>query len=162
MNFDQAFDRLMVNEGGYVNNASDPGGETRFGVSKRAYPNVDIKSLTREQAKDIYRHDFWERGEMDQYDPAIAFQVFDAAVNHSIETALRLLQRAAGVADDGHIGPVTVAAVKEKSVPVMLMLYVAERIEYWTKLSTWDSFGKGWARRAASDLRFAAQDYSTR
>jgi lysozyme family protein len=95
---------------------------------------------------------------MDEYDPAIAFQVLDAAVNHGIETAVRMLQRAAGVADDGHIGPVTVAAIKGKSVTDMLMLFIAQRIKFWTRLSTWPQFGKGWANRAADDLIFAAED----
>ena len=158
MNFDQAFDRLISNEGGYVNNPDDPGGETKFGISKRSYPLVDIKNLTREQAKAIYLRDFWQRGQMDQYDGAISFQAFDAAVNHGIETAIRLLQRAADVADDGHIGPITVAAIKAKSVTDMLMLYVAWRIRFWTKLSTWPTFGKGWANRAADDLVYAAED----
>jgi lysozyme family protein len=158
MNFDQAFDRLISNEGGYVNDPRDPGGETKFGISKRSYPAVDIRNLSREQAKQIYKRDFWERGGMDQYDPAIAFQVFDAAVNHGIETAVRLLQRAAGVADDGHIGPVTIAAVKARPVTDMLMRFIAQRIRFWTRLSTWDRFGKGWANRAADDLDFAAED----
>jgi lysozyme family protein len=158
MNFDQAFDRLISNEGGYVNNPADPGGETKFGISKRSYPNLDIANLTRDQAKEIYKADFWERGQMDQFYGAVAFQVFDAAVNHGIETALRLLQRAAGVADDGHIGPLTVAAIKAKSVTDMLMLFIANRIRFWTKLSTWATFGKGWANRAADDLVYAAGD----
>ena len=158
MDFDRAFDRLIGSEGGYVDHPNDPGGETKFGVSRRSYPDVDIKSLTREQAKEIYRRDFWQRGRMDEYDPAIAFQVFDIAVNSGIETAVRLLQRAAGVADDGHIGPVTVAAVKSKSVTDMLMLIVAHRIKFWTRLSTWPTFGKGWANRAADNLIHAAED----
>lgn len=158
MNFDLAFERLMGNEGGYSFHPNDPGGETQWGISKRSYPNIDIKSLTRAQAKEIYRRDFWLRASMDEYDPAIAFQVFDAAVNHGIETAVRLLQRAAGVADDGHVGPITIAAVKAKSVTDMLMLFIAHRIMFWTRLSTWATFGKGWANRAAQDLIFAAED----
>jgi len=143
MNFDQAFDRLMGNEGGYVNNPADPGGETNWGIAKRSYPNMDIKNLTRDQAKAIYLRDFWLRGKMDQYDPAIAFQVFDIAVNSGIETGVRILQRAAGVADDGNIGPVTVAAVKTQRIPALLMLIIAERLDFWRKLSTWPDFGKG-------------------
>ena len=158
MSFDQSFDRLIDVEKGYVNNPDDKGGPTKFGISQRSYPNVDIENLTLFGAKQIYWTDFWLRGSMDQYDGAIAFQVFDAAVNHGMETALRLLQRAAGVADDGHIGPITIAAVKQMKVTDMLMCFLAERIEFWTKCSTWDTFGKGWARRAASDLRLAAQD----
>ncbi len=158
MNFDQAFDRLIGNEGGYCNVPGDPGGETNWGISKRSYPDVDIRGLTREGAKAIYLRDFWQRGQMDQYDPAIAFQVFDIAVNSGIETAVRMLQRAAGVADDGHIGAVTVAAVKSKRVTSMLMRIIAERLDFWRKLSTWPRFGDGWAGRAATDLRYAAQD----
>lgn len=158
MNFQQAFDRLIDHEGGYVNNPKDPGGETQWGISKRTYPNLDIKNLTRDDAKAIYLKDFWQAGYMEQYDGAIAFQVFDAAVNHGIGNAIRMLQKAAGVADDGHIGPVTVAAVKAKSVTDMLMLFIAKRIRFWAKLSTWPEFGKGWALRAAGDLEYAAED----
>ena len=158
MNFDQAFDRLIGNEGGYSNNPADPGGETNWGISKRSYPNVDIANLTRDGAKAIYLQDFWQRGHMDEYDAAISFQVFDMAVNSGIETAVRILQQAAGVADDGHIGPITVAAIKAKSVTDMLMLFIAYRIKFWTKLSTWNTFGRGWANRAADDLIYAAQD----
>jgi lysozyme family protein len=159
MNFDLAFDRLMGNEGGYVNNPADPGGETQWGICKRSYPDINIKSLTRDEAKAIYLRDFWQRGQMDQYDPAISFQVFDIAVNSGIETAVRILQRAAGVADDGHIGPVTVAAVKSVRTPAILMLIIAERLDFWRKLTTWQTFGKGWAGRAATDLRYAAEDF---
>lgn len=158
MNFDEAFNRLIDHEGGYVNNPKDPGGETKFGISKRSYPLVDIKNLTRNGARAIYLTDFWCRGKMDEFDGAIAFQVFDAAVNHGIETAIRLMQKAAGVADDGHIGPVTIAAVKSKTVTDMLMLFIAKRIRFWAKLSTWDEFGKGWALRAAGNLEHAAND----
>lgn len=158
MNFDQAFDRLISSEGGYVNHPDDPGGETQWGISKRSYPQANIKALTRGDAKLIYRRDFWDRGSMDQYDPAIAYQVFDIAVNSGIETAVRLLQRAIGVADDGHIGPLTVAAVKARSVTDVIMLLIAERLDFWRKLSTWATFGKGWAGRAAETLRNAAAD----
>jgi len=69
-----------------------------------------------------------------------------------------MMQRAAGVEDDGVAGPITIAAVKSKSVTDMLMLIIAERLDFWTDLPKWPDFGKGWARRAATDLRFAAQD----
>lgn len=158
MDFNTAFDRLMGNEGGYSNNPADPGGETNWGIAKRFHPNVDIKNLTRDAAKEIYRVEFWQAASMDEYAPSIAFQVFDAAVNHGIPNAVRMLQKAAGVADDGFIGPHTIAAVKAQPVEIILMMFVAVRIEFWTALSTWASFGKGWARRAAQDLRYAAAD----
>ncbi len=92
MNFDTACDRLLGLEGGYVNRPDDPGGETNWGISKRSYPNLNIKSLTRDQAKEIYLKDFWLRGQMDKFEFALAYQVFDFAVNSGIETAIRKLR----------------------------------------------------------------------
>lgn len=168
MNFDEAFDRLMGNEGGYVNNPADPGGETNFGITWPILlqavglgivpPNTTIATLQRDQAKAIYRVFFWEKGGMDKFDPALAFQVFDFAVNSGIETAIRKLQKAAGVADDGHVGPLTIAAVNAKKPTSMILLFLAERIDFWRALSTWPNFGRGWAGRAATDLRYAARD----
>ena len=168
MDFDTAFDRLMGHEDGYVNNPADPGGETNWGITwpvlREAIaagivpPNTTIKDLTRDQAKVIYKWRFWEHGQMDQFDPAVAFQTFDFAVNSGIETAIRKLQAAAGVADDGHIGPVTVAAIKNRGVNDMIMLLTAERIEYQAKLKNGDTFWRGWMRRNAGNLRYAATD----
>lgn len=158
MTFDEAFDRLIGHEGGYVNHKLDPGGETKWGISKRAYPDVNIASLTREQAKAIYRRDYWERAKADQYDGAIAFQLFDAAVNHGIGQAVKFLQRAVGVKDDGIVGPVTLRAVQDTPVADVLMRFNAERLDFYTGLSTWGSFGKGWARRVAGNLRYASED----
>ena len=156
--FDQAFDRLMTLEGGYTPGVGDPGGETKWGISKRSYPDLNIASLTREQAKEIWYRDFWTRGKMDQYSPAIAWQVFDFAGNSSIETAVRKMQSAVGVADDGFVGPVTTAAIAAMKPADFIMRFTAERLDFWTRLSTWPTFGRGWARRAAQDLRYGADD----
>lgn len=158
MNFDQAFDRLLGNEGGLVDDPDDPGGLTNWGISQRSYPNLDIRNLTRDQAKAIYLRDFWQRAQMDQIDPAIAFQAFDFAVNSGIETAIRKLQAAVGVADDGHLGPVSLAAIKALSVSDVIMRYVAQRLRFWTKLKGWPHDGAGWANRAARDLEYGAED----
>ena len=156
-NFNQSFARLMGNEGAYVNDPADPGGETNWGISKRSYPDLDIKHLTREDAMAIYKRDFWDvLGE--EAHPAIKFQVFDFAVNSGITTAIRKLQSAIGVADDGHWGPVSAAKLKGMDVNDVLMCFVAERLDFWRRLSTWPRFGAGWAGRAAADLRYAAQD----
>jgi len=162
MTFDQAFERLIGHEGGYVNHPDDPGGETNWGITLRTAREAgytgDMRSLTRDQAKEIYRTAYWGRARADQYDGAIAFQVFDAAVNHGIGNAIRFLQRAAGVADDGAVGPMTLGAIKAMPVTDVLARFNAERLEFYTKLSTWPTFGKGWARRVAGNLRYAAED----
>jgi lysozyme family protein len=158
VNFDQAFDRVIGHEGGYVNNPADPGGETNWGISKRSYPALDIKSLTRDQAKAIYRRDFWDRVNADRLPDGVAFQIFDFAVNSGIETAVRYLQRALGVADDGHWGRISQAAADAASESDMIMLLSAERLDFMTRLSVWPSFGRGWARRIAGNLRYGAID----
>lgn len=158
MNFDTAFDRLIGNEGGYSNNPADPGGETNWGISKRSYPNVDIKNLTRDGAKAIYRPDFWNRIHADELNGGVAFQAFDFAVNSGIETAVRKLQTAVGVADDGHWGPVTRAAATAMSPTDTIMRFNAERLDFMRKLSNWTAAGKGWAGRIAADLRYGATD----
>ena len=157
MDFDTAFARLIGHEGNYVNDPRDPGGETKFGISKRSYPNEDIANLTLERAKEIYRRDFWDvLG--DDVHPAIKFQAFDFAVNSGIGTAIRKLQAAIGVADDGHWGPMSAAKLASMDLNDVLMRFVAERLDFWRKLSTWPAFGNGWAGRAATDLRYAAED----
>jgi len=156
MDFDTAFSRLIDSEGGYTNNPADPGGETKFGISKRSYPDVDIANLTLDGAKAIYMRDFWNP--LGDAHPAIKFQCFDFAVNSGIGTAIRKLQLAVGVADDGHWGPQSAAALAGMDLNDVLMRFAAQRLIFMTSLSTWDSFGKGWARRIAKDLLYAAED----
>lgn len=157
LTFDQAFDRLLGNEGGYVNHPGDPGGETNWGISKRSYPNVDIKNLTREQAKTIYRRDFWDQLGADAH-PAIRYQAFDFAVNSGVSTAIRKLQAALGVADDGVFGPISKRALAGADVNDVLMRFMAQRLRYWASLNAWPTFGKGWAIRAAKQLEYATED----
>lgn len=157
INFDQAFDRLIGNEGGYVNNPRDPGGETNWGISKRAYPDVDIASLTRDGAKDIYRRDFYNQAGV-SLEPAMMFQVFDASVNHGIQTSIRLLQRSIGVADDGHWGPYSQSAYEKFELNDKLLRFLAERLDFMRKLSTWPTFGAGWAGRIVANLKYASED----
>ena len=156
--FDVAINRLLGNEGGYVNNPNDPGGETKWGISKRAYPNLDIAALTRDDAISIYRRDFWEPIDGDALPPGVGFQMLDFAVNSGIPTAIRALQRSVGVADDGHFGPVSVAALKGADPADTIMRFLAERLLFMAGLSTWTDFGRGWARRIAADLRYGAHD----
>lgn len=153
MNFDKAFDTLIGHEGGYVNNPADPGGETRYGISKRSYPQLDIARLGLPEAKAIYRRDYWDRAQCDKLPPGVAFDVFDAAVNSGIGQAIRFLQRAVGVADDGHVGPQTLAALARWEPEAVQARLSGQRLAFMTQLSTWDVFGKGWARRIAANLQ---------
>ena len=99
MDFDQAIERVLSHEGGYINDPRDPGGETQWGISKRSYPSINIKLLTRTGAIEIYRRDFWDRVHANDLFDGVAYQCLDFAVNSGIETAVRYLQRALGVAE---------------------------------------------------------------
>ena len=156
--FNTFFDRLIGHEGKYVNNPEDPGGETNWGISKRAYPHLDIKNLTREHAKQIYWTDFWKVINGDSINDGVAFQLFDFAVNSGIQTAIRHLQRAVGVADDGYWGPISQNALDKMTETDVIMLLTAERLDYMTRLKNWANAGKGWARRIAQNLRYGAED----
>ena len=158
IDYDEAIDRILAHEGGYVNNPADPGGETQWGIAKRSYPTVNIKTLTRDGAKAIYLRDFWTPVASKVSDSALCFQVLDAAVNHGIGNAIRFLQRAIGVADDGAFGPASVAALSARDPHDVHLLFMAERFEFWAKLKTFDTFGRGWVRRGAQNLRFLAKD----
>lgn len=129
-----------------------------MGISKRSYPHLNIKDLTRQDAIAIYQRDFWQRVQGDKLPVPLVFQALDAAVNHGIGNAVRWMQRAAGVADDGVIGPVTLAAVARQEPADLVLNFNAERLEFYAKLQTFDHYGRGWTRRVAKNLRFAAQD----
>lgn len=155
--FEKAIERVLAHEGGYIDHPEDPGGRTKWGISQAAYPHLNIASLTREQAIAIYKRDYWTPV-ANTVPSAVAFQAMDAAVNHGIGNAIRFLQRAVDVADDGHWGPASKAAAKQLSEDDLLFRFLAERLNFMTKLRTWDAFGRGWVRRIAQNLKFAAED----
>lgn len=162
LSFQQIFDRLIGHEGGYVNDLRDPGGETNWGVTKRtAQANGytgDMKTMTRQQAYEIYHRAFWVRYQCDQMPPAIAYQFFDAAVNHGFGNASRMLQRAVGVLDDGIIGKYSLEAINRNPISDTLMVLNGERLNFYTRLKNFDRYGKGWVNRVAQNLKYGAQD----
>jgi lysozyme family protein len=147
MMFDTAVELILKHEGGWVQDENDPGGETNYGISKRAYPDLNIKELTRDDAKQIYRRDYWDAIRADEMPEPVAVAVFDMAVNAGVRTAIRLLQRVVRVTDDGIIGPVTLAAVNSAEPHEIALRYAAERISYYAALRGWDRYGRGWTRR---------------
>ncbi|WP_109859537.1 glycoside hydrolase family 108 protein [Aggregatibacter segnis] len=162
LSFQQIFDRLIGHEGGYVNDPQDPGGETNWGVTKRtAQANGytgNMKTMTRQQAYEIYRRAFWLRYNCEQMPDAVAYQFFDAAVNHGFGNASRMLQRAVGVLDDGIIGKYSLEAINRNPISDTLMVLNGERLNFYTRLKNFDRFGKGWVNRVAQNLRYGAQD----
>lgn len=145
-NFDKAFKVVVGEEGGYVNNPKDPGGETKFGVCKKSYPQLDIKNLTIDQAKEIYRRNYWNNIHGDDLPYELALPVFDAAINQGVREAIHQLQRAAKVAPDGIMGHGTIVAAT-KDPDMTLALFMAEQFNFKTHLKIWLTFGLGWLRR---------------
>jgi len=170
INFDKAFERVVGHEGGFQAHYNDRGnwttgvigeGElkgTKFGIASHSYPNLDIENLTLEQAKKIYLRDFWEPCSKINMDNALVFQMFDAAFHHGIRTALRMIQRAVDTKDDGFIGPMSIAAVQAQSLHDTLKRYLAQRIRFMVRLSSFKTFGGGWMNRIANNLDYAAKD----
>lgn len=151
MTFDDAVNRVIKSEGGYVNHPADPGGETKYGISKRAYPNEDIRNMTEARAAELYRRDYWDKLSLDALPDAVRYPLFDLAVNSGVSTAAKLLQRAVGVRDDGIIGPATIeAAQRLKSASASRLS--ATRLLFLADLSTFAQFGRGWTRRVAQIL----------
>ena len=148
MSFDRAVAMVLRHEGGYSLDPRDPGGETRFGISKRAYPDVDILHLTEDEAKAIYRRDYWDKLRTDEIPEPLAICLFDAAVNMGRDKAVRLLQRACGVAQDGVMGGNTIAAANR--LPEAVVRFSTERAIAYTGIRGFDTFGKGWLRRTFS------------
>lgn len=156
--FQVCIDRLIGNEGGYVNDLRDPGGETNWGISKRSYPKLDIQALTRQQACALYKRDFWDVVRLDDQPIGVASQILDFAVNSGMSTAVRAVQRAVGVADDGHIGGYTLAAIKAIEPHDLVMRVLAQRLVFMTNCKNWQVNSKGWARRIATQLNYGADD----
>lgn len=170
--FDKAFDRLIGHEGKFTDNPVDDGNwtggkqgrgqlkGTKFGIASNTYPHLDIKNLTVAQAKEIYREDFWDV--IGRAHDSIKFQLFDAAVNHGRGNAVRMLQRAVRVADDGAWGPRSQDALSRMQEVNghndVLLRFMAYRFKFWADLQKFDAFGRGWTRRGAENLLFAAED----
>jgi lysozyme family protein len=172
--FLKAFEYLMYHEGGYSNNPQDQGGETKYGISKRSYPHLDIKNLTRDQACQIYFVDFWMKAKCEQIeDENIAIKLFDLAVLTGIPQAIKLIQRAlraagltqrtlltkgaeAQVVEDGIIGPITLAAINKADPTDLLAALKSESAGYYRLIAnanpSQQRFIEGWLRRAYDNV----------
>lgn len=155
--FEEAIKHVLANEGGYVNDPKDPGGETKYGICKRQYPKVDIKNLTLDQAKEIYYADYWKPYFYDSVDATLAGKVFDTAINIGPKRAFIILQNAANklganLVVDGSIGPKSVAAINTLNPDDILKHFRLLQAEYYRDLvaknKNLSRFLKGWLARA--------------
>lgn len=162
-NFDAALEHVLQFEGGYVDHPSDPGGATNMGITIgtladwRGTPVTkdDVRNLTLQEAGQIYKARYWDVCRCGEMPKGIAFMLFDSAVNHGPHRAIIFLQQAAGVADDGIIGPQTLGAVNGADAEQLTEEYAARRMNFYGKLSTFSVFGLGWSRRLMSAYSLA-------
>ncbi len=161
MNFDQAIIIILQHEGGYNHVAGDPGGETNYGISKRAYPNLDIRNLTKQQAIAIYKRDYWNKNKVDLFPAPIRLTMFDMMVNMGAIGAGKVLQKALGhlgyqFQGTGKIGPATMEAVGKVHLFPLLHWVSIERLAYYNGLVVKDpvklKFLKGWTKRTLDIL----------
>lgn len=155
--FEIAVEKTLAHEGGYVNHSADPGGETNYGISKRTYPSVDIKNLTKEAAMKIYQKDYWLPLYSDIRDQRIANKIFDMSVNMGatnshviVQKAIRALGKA--VKQDGVFGATTLALVNQSDPNALLLEIIRCQVEYYLTLverkPSQVAFLRGWVKRS--------------
>lgn len=142
-----------------MNNPNDPGGETKYGISKRSYPKIDIPNLTMDQARRIYKQDYWDRLQCSELAPAVGMTVFDTAVNCGRYRAAKWLQISIRAFDspveiDGIIGPQTVAASKECEASRLCLTFLHQRLFHYLCLrKKYPEFVLGWISRTSELMR---------
>lgn len=156
LTFDNYFDWLMGWEGTvYENDPDDPGGATKFGIDQRSHPSVNIRTLTRDKAKQIYFDEYWRPVAGDRLPPRTALAVMDCAVNNGRTQAAKWLQRAVRVDDDGRIGQITLAAAHKADDRTTALSILDQRESLYRQLAKKGNnrkFLKGWLNRN-NDLR---------
>lgn len=142
--FDECLSVILGLEGEPTNDPRDPGGLTKFGISKRSHPNVDIMNLTKEEAAEIYRSEYWNPIHGDALPRGIDLLVFDSAVNQGVKPAILMLQLAAGVQGDSVIGGETLAAVNRSPKEELTTKFAARRAKRYAVNPNVGLYGVGW------------------
>lgn len=153
--FEQAFSYTQDFEGWdkITNDPDDPGGLTKYGISKRSHPDVDIENLTEEEAKAIYKTDYWDPIKGDSIvNAALSIKLFDCAVNMGTHRAIKFFQEAANqmscnLDEDGRMGPKTLSSLNSSDPDVFFLFLVPILEAYYTGLGK-KKYLKGWLRRA--------------
>lgn len=157
-NYQTCLTKVLASEGGYTNDANDPGGPTNYGITIADYrkyinPNAtatDVKNMKLSDAQSIYKSKYWDAMSCDQLPSGVDYTVFDYGVNSGISRSAKILQQYCNVAADGVIGPNTLAAVSKQNAVTLINEINTERLQFLQGLSTWSDFGVGWGRRVAS------------
>ena len=169
--FDLCLDAVLLQEGGYADHPSDPGGATNLGITRKtlarwrqvspwwALPKSAVQALGRAEAARIYRASYWEACRAGQLPVGLDLALFDFAVNSGPARAVRTLQAELGARADGVLGPLTLAAVTRRvahdGASGLIGALCDRRLSFLHRLSTFASFGRGWAARVSAIRRAA-------
>jgi lysozyme family protein len=168
-NFTKCLAVVLKHEGGFVNNRRDPGGATKYGITRRVLRRwrgtpvsvADVRRLRKREAAGIYRWWYWRPVWGDDLPAGVDLVVFDYAVNSGWKRAVKALQRSAGARADGYVGPKTLAAVRRAGAKRVIRRLSARRLGWLHRLRTWRWFGRGWSRRVR-DTEIAALKMASR
>src|SRR6185437_6875907 len=164
--YDAALARLLVHEGGYTNDAADPGGPTNFGITicdyrkylKPGASAADVKAMKVEEAKRIYRSKYWDAQRCDELPAGVDYAVFDYSVNSGIGRSGKVLRRCLGLPDHSSaLDDAAIAAARAADAKALIAAICDERLRFLQSLKTSSVFGKGWAARVAEVRAFSLQ-----
>lgn len=154
--FEPSLNRVWLDEGGYSNHPSDPGGPTNWGITIHDYreyidPDAtadDVRAMKREESRQIYRKQYWDALRCDELPAGVDYSVFDYGVNSGVTRARRVLQQILGFpANDRTITNDVIAAAGRANPEALIKAIYSERLAFLKRLSTWSTFGVGWSRR---------------
>lgn len=152
MSFATAVAFVLAREGGeLVSDPNDPGGLSRYGIALRRHPELsaaDIRAMTAERARAIYAGSYWSAVKGDELPEHLQLPMLDAAVNMGPGSAIKALQRALYLSADGLLGPQTLKAAATADARATLAGLTSERIAHYSALQGWQTFGRGWTKRA--------------
>ena len=154
-NFVTSLETVLKHEGGYVDHPKDPGGRTNMGITQAVYEKYLNRTVTEEEMKNIkigdvriiYKENYWDKVKGDDLPSGVDFCVFDWAVNSGVSRASKALQKIIGAKADGVIGPNTLKAVESADSEIIIQQLTEAREDFYKRLSTFDTFGKGWLSR---------------
>lgn len=158
--FQDALKLVLKFEGGAVDDPQDPGGRTNQGVTQKTYDDYrgrlgqikkDVFLIEPSEVEAIYREGYWTKARCDELPQPVAVALFDYAVNSGVAQATKSLQRVLGVAEDGILGPRTLAKVRAQEAKMLARSLIRERSAFLDRLIAQKpvlvKFQRGWKKR---------------
>lgn len=154
-NFDKSLALILKHEGLYIDHPQDPGGSTMKGITLatftdfkgRAMSKEELRAISDADVRAIYKSRYWDAVRADELKPGVDLLAFDMAVNKGVGRAAKLMQRGAGVTEDGALGPKSMAAINALDAADFIAKVSEARRDFYKSLKTFPTFGKGWLRR---------------